>query len=72
MDTENPKKSSHTDLSAMDTDMLHRKGWHLVCMRKKMERAVEKADSIERKTGIRKKEADGNVTYEVWDKWFGV
>ena len=71
-----PDKDSHdnrhVDLTEFDTDILQRKGWHLVCMRKIKERAIEKADSIDRKTGIRKKEADGEITYEVWDKWFGV
>ena len=66
------KQQQHADLSEFDTDVLQRKGWHLVCMRKLKERAIEKADSIERKTGIRKKEADGEITYEVWDKWYGV
>ena len=65
-------KIDHEDLTEFDTEILHRNGWHLVCMRKTKEKAIEKASTIERKTGIRKKEAEGKVTYEVWDKWFGI
>ena len=73
MATENSnEKIEHEDLTEFDTDILHRKGWHLVCMLTSKERAVEKANAIERKTGIRTKESDGDVTYEVWDKWFGI
>ncbi len=66
------KKREHEDLTEFDTEILHREGWHLVCMHESKDEAIEKANSIERKTGIRKKEADGMVTYEIWDKWFGI
>ncbi len=62
----------HEDLTEFETDILHREGWHLVCMLRSEEKAIEKANTIERKTGIRKKESEGKVTFEVWDKWFGI
>lgn len=73
MESENANDEyEHEDLTELNTDILHRRGWHLVGMRKSKEKAIEKANTIERRTGIRKKQADGQITYEVWDKWFGI
>ena len=66
------RENEHDDLTEFDTEILYREGWHLVCMHESKSEAIEKANTIERKTGIRKKESDGMVTYEIWDKWFGI
>ena len=67
-----------TKLDGEDTSILNRQGWNFVTSYKTKERgtgstaynsAVDKANSIERQTGIRT-QVDGDYTvFEVWEKW---
>ena len=67
-----------TKLDDEDTAILTRQGWNFVTSYKSRESgtgstaynsAIEKANSIERQTGIRT-QADGDYTvFEVWEKW---
>ena len=63
------------NLDGEDTSILNKKGWHLVTYYKSSERsraynlAVEKANSIERQVGFRAYNQDGDIYWEVWEKW---
>lgn len=66
------------DLDTLDSAILNKRGWFLVtyfqCRKDKSachsrDRAVEKAKSIDRKTGIRTVEKKDNIYFEVWEKW---
>jgi len=66
------------DLDVLDSAVLNKQGWFLVtyyqCRNDKSacvsrDRAIEKAKSIDRKTGIRTLEKEDNIYFEVWEKW---
>ncbi len=65
-------------LDGQDTGILNKKGWHLITHYKSKEggtgsnahnNAVEKATSIKRPTGIRKREDGEYTVFEVWEFW---
>ncbi|MGI9228171.1 MAG: hypothetical protein ACR2PU_05210 [Gammaproteobacteria bacterium] len=64
-----------TNLDGEDTGILNKKGWYLVTYYKSSESsraynlAVEKAHSIERQVGLRTYNQDGDIYWEVWEKW---
>ena len=63
------------NLDGEDTGILNKKGWHLVTYYKSAESsraynlAVEKAYSIERQVGLRSYNQDGDIYWEIWEKW---
>ena len=69
---------NHEDLDGEDSTILNKRGWFLVTYfqcRKDNEactsrdKAIAKANSIDRKTGIRTVEKEDYVVFEVWDYW---
>lgn len=65
-------------LDGEDTATLNKKGWFLVtyfqCRKdtkacESRDRAIEKANSIDRKAGIRIVEEEDYVIFEVWECW---
>jgi len=74
LDMENKNKDLDTENSAI----LNKQRWFLVtyfqCRKdadvcKSKERAISKANSIKRETGIRTVEKDEHIVFEVWEKW---
>ena len=63
------------NLDSEDIGILSKKGWYLVTYYKSSEcsrafnLAVEKAYSIERQVGLRTYNQDGDIYWEVWEKW---
>ena len=63
------------NLDGEDAGILNKKGWYLVTYYKSSESsraynlAVEKAYSIERQVGLRTYNKDGDIYWEVWEKW---
>ena len=65
-------------LDGEDTVILKKKGWFLVTYYQSRtggdgsvahDRAVEKANSIDRKTGIRRHKRGDYIVFEVWEHW---
>lgn len=65
-------------LDGKDSAILNKSGWFMVTYyqtrdgdtsSKSYDRAVEKANSIQRKTGIRTRKKDSYTMYEIWEKW---
>ncbi len=68
----------YKNLDLEDIDKLNNKGWFLVtyfqCRKDSKacgsrDRAIEKANSIDREVGIRTVEKENYVVFEVWEKW---
>ena len=66
------------DLDLLSSAVLNKRGWFLVtyfqcrkdsdaCMSRR--RAIDKANSIERETGVRTVEKEDYIVFEVWEKW---
>ena len=73
-----PDDSGIIRLDGEDSVVLNRKGWFLVTYYQSRfggdgsvahDRAVEKANSIKRETGIRRHKRSNYVVWEVWEKW---
>ena len=64
-----------TNLDGEDTEILNKKGWYLVTYFKSSESsraydlAIDKAQTIERQVGLRTYNQDGDIYWEVWEKW---
>ena len=65
-------------LDGEDSVILNKQGWFLVTYYQSRKgsdgsnaynRAVEKAESIDRKTGIRKVEKEDYTVFEIWEFW---
>ena len=68
----------YKNLDLEDIDKLNNKDWFLVtyfqCRKDSKacgsrDRAIEKANSIDREVGIRTVEKENYVVFEVWEKW---
>ncbi len=68
----------YENLDGEDTVILNRQGWNFVTSYKSREdgtgstaynSAIEKANSIERQTGIRTRTEGVCTIFEVWEKW---
>ena len=68
----------YKNLDLEESGDLNKKGWFLVtyfqCRKdtkacKSRDRAIEKAESLERNAGIRTIEKEEYVVFEVWEKW---
>ena len=68
----------YENLDLEESDKLNKRGWFLVtyfqCRKESpacesRDRAVEKANSLDRKSGIRTLEKEDYVVFEVWEKW---
>ncbi len=71
-------KDDSQDLDGEDSAILNMRGWFLVtyfqCRKdvkacESRNRAIEKAKSINRPTGIRVVEKQNHVIFEVWENW---
>lgn len=69
---------NHEDLDGEESVVLNKRGWFLVtyfqCRKDNKacgtrDKAIAKANSIDRKTGIRTVEKEEYVVFEVWDYW---
>ena len=62
-------------LDGEDAEILNKKGWHFVTYFKSSESSraynlvIDKAQSIKRQVGLRTYNQDGDVYWEVWEKW---
>ncbi len=65
-------------LDGEDSAILNKRGWFLVTYyqsrdgdkhSKSFDLAVEKANSINRQTGIRTRKNEAHTIFEVWEKW---
>ncbi len=72
------KKKEIETLDENNTEILNKKGWHLVDLYRSREggdgstahnKALEKALTVKRKVGLRRVVKDGVTYYEVWEHW---